>query len=145
MIVESLMQRYLATLFIALASGSVQLHAAEPTWVSYGRAATTLTGTITEETFGEDASPRDRGARVWILHLDRPISVRAVPHDEIDVQELHVTEVHLSIDHGKHPIGKEQFGKVRFAVTGTLFHQFNTHHLRAIVMNGADLKPARGR
>ena len=136
---------FAALFFAVLASNTASLCAADTDWFSYMPAVSTLTGTITEESYGEDASPNDRGAKVWILHLDRPISVRATPKDEINVQELHVSEVHLNIAHRKHPIAKKQFGTVRFTAIGTLYHQFNSHHLRPIVMLGSDLKPAKAK
>jgi len=132
-----------ALLFDVFAFTSAPVRGTDAAWFSYMPAVSTLTGTITEEAYGEDASTYDRGKRVWILHLDRPISVRANPKDELNVQELNVSEVHLNIAHRKHPIARKQFGTVRFAATGTLYHQFNSHHLRAIVMLGSDLKPAK--
>lgn len=110
--------------------------------VSYGPSSATLTGTIIEEGYGDDPLPMDRGKHAWILRLDRTISVRAKPGDEVDTEEKNVTEVHLNVDHAKHPIPKDAFGKTRFTVTGVLYHAINVHHLRPIMMSVSDLKPA---
>ena len=110
--------------------------------VPYGPSVVTLTGTIISVGYGDDPSPIDRGKHAWILCLDRPISVPAVPGDEIDVAEKNVREVHLNVDHAKYPIAKNAFGKIRFTATGTLFHGITPHHLRPIVMVVSDLKRA---
>jgi hypothetical protein len=131
-----------ALLLATIAFPWMSLRADDSKVVSFEPTVVTLSGTIIEEGYGDDPSPIDRGKHAWILRLDRPISVPAKPGDEIDTEEKNVTEVHLNVSHAKHPIPKDKFGRTRFTATGTLYHQHNSHHLRAIVMLVSDLKPA---
>lgn len=129
-------------LAMALTLAAVFSPAAEPAWVSYEPAVVTLSGTIVKEAFGEDAAPMDVGRHVWILRLDRPISVRGIPKDEINTQEENVREIHLNAEHRKYPIPEAAFGKTRFVVKGTLYHAITAHHLRPIVMLVSTIEPA---
>ena len=131
-----------ALVFGALALCCVSVLADDKRQVAYEPSVVTLTGTIVEEGYGEDAAPIDRGKRAWILRLDQPVSVPAKAGDEIDTEEKNVTEIHLNVDHSKHPVAKAALGKTRFAATGTLYHSHTIHHLRAIVMLVSELKPA---
>ena len=127
-------------LVAALALHAMDLLADEAKQVAYEPAIVTLSGTIVEEGYGDDATPMDRGKRALILRLDQPISVSAKPDDEINPEEKNVREVHLML---KPPLPKIASGKTRFSATGTLFHAHTVHHLRPIVMTVSELKPAK--
>src|ERR1043166_7717996 len=103
-----------ALLLATIALHWTPLRAEDSKRVSYEPTVVTLIGVIVEEAFGEDASTYDRGRRVWILRLDRPISIPAKPGDEIDTEEKNVTEVHLNVNHAKHSMPKDAFGRTRF-------------------------------
>ena len=132
-----------ALILATVAFGLTLLRADDGKWVSYDPSVVTLTGTVVEEGYGDQPSLIDRGRHAWILRLDRPVSVRTNPANEIATEEKNVTQVHLNVVHAKHPIPKGAFGKTRFTATGTLYHGHNIHHLRPIVMLVSDLRPAR--
>lgn len=129
-------------LLTALASLRFPLHA-EDASLSYAPAVVTLTGTIFQESYGDDPpSPRYHGHQAWILHLERPISLRGVPGDRLNFDATDIKEVALNVDHAKHPISDKAFKKTRFVVVGTLYQPGTTNFLRPIVMSVSRLQPA---
>ena len=125
---------------IALALCLAPASAQPPSPVSYAPAVVSLTGTITKERYPDDAPENDKGYSVWVLRLDRPISLPA--SNELDVREDRVTEVQLSLD-AKQTVAKRDLGRTHFTATGTLFHGFNAHHLRSVVLQATTLKVYR--
>ena len=129
-------------LLAALASFCLPLYAKDAP-LSYSPAVVTLNGTIFQESYGDDApSPRYHGHQAWILRLKRPVSLRGVPGDKLDVDVTNVKEVALNVDHAKHPIPKGAFKKTHFVVTGTLYQSGTTNFLRPIVLSVTDLHPS---
>lgn len=111
--------------------------------LSYTPAVVTLTGTIFQESYGDDPpSPRYRGHQAWILRLERPIALRGVPGDKLDVDAANIKEVALNVDHTKYPIAKNAFKKTRFVVTGTLYQPGTTNFLRSVVLYVSDMQSA---
>lgn len=66
----------------------------------------------------------------FILHLDKPISVREGERDGVHPAEGAVSEIDL----GPVAVPEKDLGKREFAVTGKLWHANTVHHLRPIMM-----------
>jgi hypothetical protein len=133
---------FIKTILLAtLATCSASLHAKDRSRLSYSPAVVTLTGTVFEESYGDDPpSERYRGYHAWILRLERPISIRGIPGDPLTPEARNVKEVQLNVDHATHPIRKRAFGKTRFVATGELYQPGTSFFLRPVVLAVTTLK-----
>ena len=128
--------RHRASYFLAalILIGFVRLgQAGAAHYLSYAPARVELIGSLREQTFPgppefRSISGGDAPERQWILHLERPISVRAASSDELNYTVENAREVTLVIpSRYEHLPWKELLNK-RVRVTGTLRSAFNAHH-----------------
>ena len=128
--------RHRASYFLAalILIGFVRLgQAGAAHYLSYAPARVELIGSLREHTFPgplefRSISGGDIPERQWILHLERPISVRAASSDELNYTVENAREVTLVVlSRYEHLPWKELLNK-RVRVTGTLRSAFNAHH-----------------
>jgi hypothetical protein len=127
------------TALILTLAGAIAARAAESTQFFYEPVPAALTGTLSKVDYGDEAAPSDKGHSVWILRLDRKITVNPKAGSELDVLERDVSEVQLTADDELMNHAALEKGSVTFY--GTLSHAANTHHLRPVLMRVSAYQP----
>jgi hypothetical protein len=113
--------------------------------LSYEPASVKLTGRVIRKVFPgrpnyESIKDGDEPEPAWILHLAKPICVKADGKEEFNVAVGKVSDLHLVL-RGK------QFSQLRrlrrkgaVTLTGTLFHSFTGHHHTEVLMEVKSIK-----
>ena len=117
--------------------------------LSYEKVSVQLTGRIVIKTFPgppnyESIEEGDKPERTWILHLSKPICMKADEDFEFNVAESRVSDIHLSLDADQFRQLRTIMGKGAVTLTGTLFHRFNAHHHTAVLMRVISIKGVTG-
>jgi hypothetical protein len=82
----------------------------------------------------------DTPEEAWILHLAKPICVRADKKDEDNVAEDNVTDLQLVLRGNQFRQLRGLLRKGPVTLTGTLFHSFTGHHHTAVLMDVTGMK-----
>ncbi|GEM_PF-496859 len=113
--------------------------------LSYETPDVKLTGRVIRKVFPgrpnyESLKKGDEPEPAWLLHLAKPICLKASEQNEVDEAEGRVTVIHLVL-RGK------QFAQLRklrrkggVTVAGSLFHSFTGHHHAAVLMTVSSIK-----
>lgn len=107
--------------------------------LSYETRGVQLTGRIFKKIFPgppnyESIKEGDRPEEAWIIHLAKPICVKANEQDEDDVAENDVSELQLVLRGNQFAQIRRLMKRGAVTVTGYLFHSFTGHHHRAVLM-----------
>ena len=113
--------------------------------VSYERAVVRLTGRIIIKVFPgppnyASVEEGDKPEPAWILHLTKPICIKADKDDEFNVAEDKVSDIHLVLDGNQFRQLRPLMRKGAVTLTGTLFHAFNAHHHANVLMRVRGIK-----
>ena len=112
--------------------------------LSFWPARVELTGVITERTFPgppeyADIKKGDKPERVWIMHLDRPTSVRPAPEDRENSEVKDARDVTVYFyDRYKDCHWERLLGK-HVRVKGVLFSAINAHQRTDISIRADDI------
>jgi Domain of unknown function (DUF4431) len=140
--IKGLLVSLLCLLFMATAVSS------EPTperCLAYETDGVKLTGRIKIRTFPgppnfESVKKGDTPEVAWVLHLAKPICVKADQENEFDVAENNVTDVQLALDSEHKEWRALARSHALVTVTGKLFHSHTGHHHTAVLMEVAGMK-----
>lgn len=113
--------------------------------LSYERAGVRLTGRIIIKVFPgppnyASLEEGDKPDPAWILHLTKPICIKADKGDEFNVAEDKVSDIHLVLDGNQFRQLRPLMRKGAVTLTGTLFHKFNAHHHANVLMRVRSIK-----
>ncbi len=107
--------------------------------LSYGPADVTITGVVVARTFPgspnfESIKKGDKPEVFWILNLPKPVSVRGVPNDDIDIAETKISRIQLVFEKPKLYHTYRTLLNRAVKVTGTLLHAMSGHHHTAVLL-----------
>lgn len=110
--------------------------------LKYEPQSVTLSGTLVPQSFPgppnyESTDKGDRRERVWILRLRKPICVEVADH--FDVHEEGQTQVQLVLEPEQYTQCRKLIGK-KVTATGTLFHSFNGHHHKRLLLTTREIR-----
>jgi len=110
--------------------------------LKYEPQTVTLSGTLVRQSFPgppnyESIAKGDRRERVWILILRKPICVEVADH--FDVHEEGQTQVQLVLEPRQYTNFRKFVGK-KVTATGTLFHSFNGHHRKPLLLTTREIR-----
>jgi hypothetical protein len=141
-----IVKRLLVSLLLVLLLTTSAASGESPACLSYGPAVVKLTGRIRIKTFPgppnyESVKKGDAPEEAWVLHLTRPICVKAGKENEFDVAERNVTDVQMALEPEQYKVWRKfarRTGPV--VVTGTLFHSHTGHHHTDVLIDVKEIE-----
>jgi hypothetical protein len=137
----------LSTIFISLAC-FLSMFGAQATataaCLEFGLAVQ-LNGNLIRQTFPgppnyESVAKGDTPEVAWILHLDKPVCVKARPGDDIDVAISHLQDLQLVLADDGYYRQAKKFLTRKVMVTGVLFGAHTGHHHTPVLMDVKDMQ-----
>lgn len=131
---------------LLIAFGCSSVSAASPgDCVAYEPDSVQLTGRIVRKVFPgppnyESVAEGDKPEEAWILHLARPICVRAAKKDQDNVAVGNVSDLHLLLRGNQFRQLRGLMRKGPVTLTGTLFHSLTGHHHTTVLMDVTRMK-----
>jgi hypothetical protein len=107
--------------------------------LSYEPARVKLTGRVISKVFPgppnyESVKGGDKPEPAWLLHLAKPICVKADNQDEFNVAVDNVSVIHLVLRGNQFSRLRRLRKKGAVTLTGQLFHSFTGHHHADVLM-----------
>jgi len=109
--------------------------------LSYEPTIVHLTGRIVRKVFPgrpgyESIKHGDEPEEAWLLHLDRPICMKADEKSELNNEaEAHVSNIHLVLRPHQFRELRKVMKKGKVTLGGSLFHSFTGHHHARVLMS----------
>jgi hypothetical protein len=105
----------------------------------YEPASVTLTGKVSTKVFPgppnyESVKEGDKPEVAWLLHLAKPVCVRAENQDDLNSPEDGVSDIQLVLQGNQFRQVRRMMKKGAVTVTGKLFHSHTGHHHATVLI-----------